>query len=121
MESLVDKGLVKSIGVSNFNVQSLWDMLSYARIPPTCNEVELHPLNVQDKLVKFMRENEIHPIGYCPVARGADTSRCPNVLEHESVTKCAVKYQKTGAQILLNWGMQRGHVVIPRSNNMGRL
>jgi len=44
MEALVDKGLVKSIGVSNFNVQSLWDMLSYARIKPACNEVELHPL-----------------------------------------------------------------------------
>jgi len=44
MEALVDKGLVKSIGVSNFNVQALWDMLSYARIKPVCNEVELHPL-----------------------------------------------------------------------------
>jgi diketogulonate reductase-like aldo/keto reductase len=46
MESLVDKGLVKSIGVSNFSVQLIWDMLSYARIPPTCNEIELHPMNV---------------------------------------------------------------------------
>jgi len=44
MEALVDKGLVKSIGVSNFNVQLIWDMLSYARIPPAVNEVELHPL-----------------------------------------------------------------------------
>lgn len=46
METLVDKGLTKSIGVSNFNVQMLWDMLSYARIKPVVNEVELHPLNV---------------------------------------------------------------------------
>jgi len=44
MEALVDKGLVKSIGVSNFNVQLINDMLSYARIPPAINEVELHPL-----------------------------------------------------------------------------
>jgi diketogulonate reductase-like aldo/keto reductase len=44
MESLVEKGLVRSIGVSNFNLQMLWDMLSYANIPPACNEVELHPL-----------------------------------------------------------------------------
>lgn len=46
MEALVDKGLVKSIGVSNFSVQILWDMLSYAKIKPVVNEVELHPLNV---------------------------------------------------------------------------
>ena len=85
MESLVDKGLVRSIGTSNFNVQSLWDMLSYARIPPACNEVELHPLNVQDKLVKFLKSQNIQPIAYCPIARGADTSRCPNVCEHPIV------------------------------------
>jgi aldehyde reductase len=71
MESLVDKGLVRSIGVSNFNVQSLWDMLSYARIPPVCNEVELHPLCVQPKLIKFMLENKIEPIAYCPIAKGS--------------------------------------------------
>jgi diketogulonate reductase-like aldo/keto reductase len=45
MESLVDKGLVKTIGVSNFGVQLMWDMLSYARILPACNEIELHPMN----------------------------------------------------------------------------
>ena len=46
MEALVEKGLTKSIGVSNFNVQMVWDMLSYAKIKPVVNEVELHPLNV---------------------------------------------------------------------------
>jgi diketogulonate reductase-like aldo/keto reductase len=44
LEALVDKGLAKSIGVSNFCVQSLWDLLSYCRIPPAVNEVEIHPL-----------------------------------------------------------------------------
>jgi len=55
METLVDKGLVKSIGVSNFSVQLLYEMLRYARIKPVINEVELHPLHVQDNLVKFMK------------------------------------------------------------------
>ena len=45
MEALVDKGMVKSIGLSNFNIQLIWDMLSYCRIKPVTNEVELHPLN----------------------------------------------------------------------------
>ena len=55
MEALVDKGLVKHIGLSNWNVQSIWDLLSYARIKPVANEVELHPLCVQEKLVKFLK------------------------------------------------------------------
>ena len=96
METLVDKGLVRSIGVSNFNVQSLWDMLSYARIPPACNEVELHPMCVQPKLVKFMLENKIEPIGYCPIARGANTAKCPDIGEHPTVKACSEKYGKTG-------------------------
>ena len=71
-------------------------MLSYARIPPVINEVELHPLCVQDQLVKFMKAHKIVPIGYCPVARGADTERCPDVGEHPTVKKCREKYEKTG-------------------------
>lgn len=74
MESLVEKGLVKSIGVSNFNVQLLWDMLSYAKIPPAVNEVELHPLCPQPKLVKFLNDNNIVPIAYCPIGKGSGAS-----------------------------------------------
>ena len=59
MEALVKEGLVKSIGVSNFNVQLLWDMLSYAEIPPAVNEVELHPLLTQENLLKFMAANNV--------------------------------------------------------------
>ena len=72
MEALVDKGLVKSIGVSNFNVQLVWDMLSYCRIKPAVNEVELNPLCVQDKLVTFLKANDITPIAYSPIVRGND-------------------------------------------------
>ena len=97
MEALVDKGLVKSIGVSNFNVQSLWDLLTYARIAPGVNQIELHPLNTQDQLLGYMKENNIVPVAYCPVARGADNSKCPNVCESEPVKKCQAKYGKTGA------------------------
>lgn len=121
MEALVDQGLVKSIGVSNFNIQLLWDMLTYARIKPVVNEVELHPLNTQLDLVKFMHDEKVIPIGYCPIARGADTQDCPNVCEHEIVKKLQQKYNKTGAQILLNWGKQRGHILIPKSNSLDRI
>jgi len=72
-------------------------MLSYARIPPVVNEVEIHPLNVQPMLIKYMKENHIEAIGYCPLARGADNSRCPNIMEHDVVKKSVEKYSKTGA------------------------
>ena len=92
METLVEKGLVKSIGVSNFNVQMIWDMLSYAKIKPVVNEVELHPLNVQAALVKYLKSENIVPIGYCPIARGADTAKCPDICETAIIKELAAKY-----------------------------
>ena len=55
MEALVEKGLVKNIGVSNFSIQVTWDMLSYANIKPVINEIEIHPLNTNEKLVKYLK------------------------------------------------------------------
>ena len=69
MEALVGKGLTKSIGVSNFNTQLLWDLLTYAKIKPVCNQVELNPQCVQDELVKFLHAKDIRPVAYTPVAR----------------------------------------------------
>ena len=96
-------------------------MLNYARIKPVCNEIELHPLCAQPKLVKFMRDHSIVPIAYCPIGRGADTRKCPNIFEHPNVVACMKKHGKTGAQILLNWGLSRGCVVIPKSSSLERL
>ena len=101
MEELVDQGLVKSIGISNFNVQAIWDLLTYCRIKPVVNEIELHPYNVQDKLVKFMKMHDIHPIAYCPVARGIETSNKivshPNIFETPIISSLIQKYNKSGA------------------------
>lgn len=121
MEALVDKGLVKNIGVSNFNVQLTWDMLSYARIKPAFNEVEIHPLNSQPKLLHYLKSEGIVPIGYCPLARGADTRRCPNLLIHESVASIAQKHGVNASQVLLAWGIAKGCVEIPKTSNLERL
>ena len=121
MEALVDKGLAKSIGISNFNVQLTWDMLSYCRIKPVCNEIELNPVCVQEQLVKYLKDNGIEPIAYCPVAKGHDTSRLPDLTETEEVKTLMAKYGKSGMQILLNWGLQRGHILIPKSNTPSRI
>lgn len=125
MESLVKKGLVKSIGLSNYNVQMMWDLLSYCKIKPTVNQVELHPYCSQQKLVKFMKGNNIQPMAYAPTARsGSSTSfllDIPDIKEQPVIKKLMAKYKKSAAQILLNWGVQRGHVVIPKSNTPAHL
>lgn len=94
MEKLVEKGLTKGIGVSNFNVQLLNDLLSYAKIPPATNEIELHPLCTQENLVQFCLAENVMPIAYCPLARGED-KRIANPLEMEAVKNAAEKYGKT--------------------------
>ena len=88
MEALVEKGLTRSIGVSNFGVQTLWDLLSYAKIPPAVNQIELHPLLAQSDLVKYCLANKILPMAYSPLVRAAVTSSkrgTDNVLETEIV------------------------------------
>lgn len=69
MEKLVDIGKTKHIGVSNFNVQLINDLLTYCKIIPAVNEVELHPYLPQIELVRFLKEEGIIPIAYCPLAR----------------------------------------------------
>lgn len=81
MEALVSKGLTKSIGVSNFNTQLIWDLLTYAKIKPVCNQIELNPQNPQVDLVKFLLAKNIVPVAYTPVARPGGVERgdtlCP--------------------------------------------
>lgn len=71
LEAQVKAGRVKSIGVSNFNVQLLLDLLSYAEIKPACNQVEVHPYLTQEDLVKFCKKNDIEIVAYCPLGGNA--------------------------------------------------
>ena len=97
METCYEKGLVKAIGVSNFGVQLLWDMLSYCKVKPSVNEVELHPLYSDPDLVEYCLGNDIVPIAYCPIARGVNAKKTKNVLECDTVTQIAAKHGKTPA------------------------
>lgn len=120
MESCVRKGLCKRIGVSNFHCQLLLDILSYAEIPPTANEIELHPYCVQRKLVQYCLSNDITPIAYGPLtAPGDEFSTC--ALKDPVIVGLAEKYKRTPAQICLQWGLANGHVVIPQTKTVGRL
>ena len=92
MEALIEKGLTRSIGVSNFNVQTLWDLLSFAKIPPAVNQIELHPFLPQTDLVKYCLANKILPMAYSPLIKAGVTSKkrgTDNVLETEIVQSCS--------------------------------
>lgn len=122
MEQLVEKGLVKSLGVANFTVMMLTDVLSYANIKPAMNQVELHPYLAQKELVEYCAHLGIHVTAYSPLgspggAKGGD----PILLEDQTVNEIAKAHTKTPAQILLRWGIQRGTCVIPKSMHAERL
>lgn len=118
MEQLVKKGLVKSIGVANFTMPILLDLLTYATIPPAMNQVELHPYNTQEALVSFCQDNKITVTAYSPLGRMGNTRHGgpgPKLTDEKVIQTLADKYKKTPAQIILNWGIKRGTVVIPKS------
>lgn len=123
MEELVRAGLVKTIGVANFNGLMLNDILSYATIPPAVNQVELHPYLPQDTLVDYCQRNGIAVTAYSPLGSPgnfAGTS-APSLLKDETVTDIAVKHKKSPAQVLIRWALERDTIVIPKSVTLERI
>lgn len=119
MEKLVEKGLVKSIGVANFTTAMLIDLLSYAKIKPAVNQIEIHPYNTQDDLVDFCHKKEIAVTAYSPLGSKGELSEKP--LNEKTVVAIAKLHGKTPAQILIRWSLQRGLITIPKSINKERI
>lgn len=107
LNSLKEKGLVKSIGVSNYTIRHLKEALD-SGIEFDVNQIEFHPSLNQTELKQFCEDHNIAITAYSPIAQGQDL-RLPEILE------IAKKYQKTPSQIILNWIMSQGMVAIPRS------
>jgi diketogulonate reductase-like aldo/keto reductase len=126
MQELLRAGLVKNIGVSNFNISLLRDMLAYADVPPAVLQVEMHPYLTQEKLVRFCREAKIavtafSPLGapsYVPLGMATEGD---SVLNEPVVREAASRHKKTPAQIVLHWAVQRGTSAIPKSSKPERL
>lgn len=128
LEKLVDEGLAKSIGISNFQGALVIDLLRYARIRPAVLQIEHHPYLVQPTLLKLAKSEGIAVTAYSSfgpqsfVELGWEKAKdTPVLFEHPVVTKIAQRTGKTPAQVLLRWATQRGLAVIPKSNNQGRL
>lgn len=122
MEECQKLGLTRSIGVSNFNFQLLNDLLTYAEIRPAANQIELNPFVNQYHFVEWMKKEKIVPIAYCPTGgkakkNGEDKN---NMLKDKTIVEIAEKHQKSVGEIILAWGVARGHVIIPKSTNFER-
>jgi len=122
MESLVDKKLVKHIGVANFPVMLLHDLLSYSRIPPAVNQVEIHPYNQQSKLLDYCKSRNITVQAYSPLGTpGFKESDEPHILSDPVLIEMAKTKGITVAQLCLQWSLQRGCSVIAKSSNIRHL
>ena len=126
MESFVEKGYTKSIGVSNYNVQSLCNLLSFCKIKPAFLEVEFHPYLYQKHLLDFCNRENIKILAYNPLVKGPYCQKFhknanPNLLEEPLIKELASKYNKTVGQIILNWFVCLGVIPIPRTSSMTRM
>lgn len=115
MEELVDIGLVKSIGVSNFNRLQIQRLVTFARIQPVVNQIECCPTLNQQEMIEFCRGLDIVIIAYCPLRHPEPVKRIPPFLTDDRVRRIGEKYGKTNAQICLRYLIELGTVPIPKS------
>ncbi|KAH8555651.1 xylose reductase [Umbelopsis sp. PMI_123] len=128
MEKLVEAGLARNIGVSNFNAQLLMDLLTYAKIKPAALQIELHPYLQQNTLVKWVQEQGIQITAYSSfgpasfVSLGVDKAlTAAPLLEHDVISNIAKAHHKSNAQVLLRWSVEKGIAVIPKSSSEARM
>lgn len=117
MEKLVEKGLTKSIGISNFNIYKTKKVLKECKIKPVCNQIEISIQCPQPELVTWLLKNDIVPSAFSPLG-GTGGS---NLREHKVVAAIAEKHKVHGATIILSWLMKRGIVPLPKSVTPSRI
>ena len=129
MEQLLEKGKVKSLGVSNYNIQCLSNLLSFCKIKPVVNEIEYHLFYIQKTLKEFCDKVDIAVISYYPMPRGNGAKIYIrvhpgtefNIFENQLIKDLAKKYNKTSGQIILNWHYCVGVIPIPGTSKIDRM
>ncbi|CAK6471019.1 aldo/keto reductase [Peribacillus castrilensis] len=114
LEKLYKDGKVKSIGVSNFHVHHLENLLANSEVKPVVNQIELHPLLTQVEIRDYCAKHEIKVESWSPLGRG-------NLLEEPTIKHIAKKHGKSSAQVLIRWHLQHDLVVIPKSITPSRI
>ncbi|MGG3874893.1 aldo/keto reductase [Brevibacillus laterosporus] len=114
LEKLYKDGRVKAIGVSNFQIHHLEDLMGEAEVKPLINQVEFHPYLTQKELITFCRTHDIQMEAWSPLMQG-------QLLDNPVLQEIADKHGKTVAQVILRWDLQHGVVTIPKSTKEHRI
>ncbi|OBZ17050.1 aldo/keto reductase [Bacillus sp. FJAT-26390] len=114
LETLYKQGRVKAIGVSNFQIHHLEELMKDAEIKPMINQVEYHPRLTQLELRSFCKENGIQFEAWSPLMQG-------QLLDNPLLMEIAERYNKSVAQIILRWDLQNGVITIPKSTKEARI
>ena len=126
-ESLIEKKYTKNIGVSNYNVQSLVNLLSFCKIKPFANEVEFHPYLYQKNLLSYCEKENIKIIAYNPICKGnydyhkGKEKLNLDLLNEQIIKELSNKYKKTPGQIVLNWEINKNVIPIPATSKTTRM
>ena len=116
LQEAVASGKVKNIGVSNYGIKHLKELLEYPdlKIKPAINQIEIHPWLTRTELAAFCQAEQIVVEAYSPLVRGKK-------FDDELLLSLAKKYSKTTAQILINWSLSKGYVTLPKTVTKSRL
>lgn len=114
LEKVYKEGKVRAIGVSNFHIHHLQDLLQEAKIKPMVNQVEFHPRLTQKELRQYCKEQGIQFEAWSPLMRG-------QLFDNDVLKEIGKKYNKTPAQVILRWDLQHEVVTIPKSVNEQRI
>ncbi|WP_425589778.1 aldo/keto reductase [Fictibacillus fluitans] len=114
LEHLYKEGKVKAIGVCNFEIHHLEDLLGDCEIVPMVNQVEFHPRLTQKDLLSYCKDKNIQLEAWRPLLKG-------EIFDEPVLVELAKKYEKTVAQVILRWDLQNGVITIPKSVNKDRI
>jgi 2,5-diketo-D-gluconate reductase A len=116
MEELYKEGKVRAIGVSNFNRDQIQDLIKHHDVTPAVNQVETHPFSQKTEMQKALKSQGIQLESWAPFAQGRN-----NLFNNELLKAISGKYNKSIAQVVLRWLIQKEVVVIPKSVNLNRI
>ena len=116
LEDLMAEGKIRAIGISNFYVDRMVDIASFARVKPAVNQIEIHPHHQQNEQLEWHNKYGIQLEAWAPFGEGRG-----GMFDLPELKSIGEKYGKTPAQVMLRWHIQRGIVVIPKSTHIERM
>src|SRR5699024_2275045 len=116
MEKLLKEGRIRAIGVCNFSQERLVDLYMNNEITPAINQIEIHPFYQQQSAINIMKEYQVQPEAWGPLSEGQK-----DIFKNKVLEGIGNKYDKTVAQVILRWHIQRGVVVIPKTVHKERM